>query len=77
MKKIKDNKRQFNHAYQYNYTHKKNRNRHNRHENRDKFNHNWSNKIYFRCPDDWFYELKGQHVSQSRAQNNGSRRDIT
>jgi hypothetical protein len=48
---IKDNKIQYNHAYQYKYTHRKNMNRHHHHRDRDTFNSNWLNKIYFRCSD--------------------------
>jgi hypothetical protein len=51
VKNTKDNERQHNHAYQYKYIYEKDRNRHKRHDNRDIFNQNWSNKIYFRGPD--------------------------
>jgi hypothetical protein len=50
MKNIKDNKRWHNHTYQYKYTYGNNKTRHNHQGNRDTFNPNWSNKIYFRDP---------------------------
>jgi hypothetical protein len=42
----------------------------------DTFNPHWSNKIYFRSPDGWFYELKNQDMSPNRTQRNESQRDV-
>jgi hypothetical protein len=73
MNSTKDNERQHNHVYQYKYIHVKNMNRHHHHRNKDTSNPNWSNTFYFRGLNGWFYELKGQYVSQICAQNNESR----
>jgi hypothetical protein len=32
------------------------------------FNSNWSNKIYFKGPDKWFYELKNENNFQNKTQ---------
>jgi hypothetical protein len=75
VKSAKDNGRKTNHAYQYKYTNGRNR-KNNYNQGNNVFNPNWSNKIYFRGPDGWFYELKNQGMSPSWTQRNESQRDI-
>jgi hypothetical protein len=50
IKNIKDNERKHNRVYQYKYTHERNKNSHQ--GNKDIFNAQLSNKIYFRGQDD-------------------------
>jgi hypothetical protein len=76
VKNAKDNRRKYNHTYQYKYSNRKNRNNNYHQRNRDTFNPYWSNKIYFRDPDGWCYELKNQGVSQDWTQRNESQKDI-
>jgi hypothetical protein len=73
VKSAKDNGRKTNHAYQYKYTNERNR-KNNYNQGNNVFNPNWSNKIYFRGPDSWFYELKNQGMSLSWTQRNKSQR---
>jgi hypothetical protein len=41
------------------------------------FNPNWSNKIYFKRSDGWFYEFKNQNYFQTKVQKYEHKRVIS
>jgi hypothetical protein len=41
------------------------------------FNPSWSNKLYFKRPDEWFYEFKNQNDFQTKAQRYEHKRVVS
>jgi hypothetical protein len=58
MAKAKYNNEKHNYAYQYRYLNRRNRNNNYHQGNKDTFNPQWSNKIYFRDLDGWFHKIE-------------------
>jgi hypothetical protein len=67
---VKSFNKKHNYAFQYKQFDKKiNKGKRNFQSNNDTFfNPSWSNKLYFKGPDGWFYEFKNQNNFQSKTQ---------